>query len=54
MADPGIQRSTFIVKHNGSTDSSIKKNSVQEPGKVWAFSRQDKTNVPDGKLNPAL
>ena len=34
MADGGIQRSTFIVKHDGSIDFLIKqKISVQEPGK---------------------
>ena len=42
MADSGIQGSTFIVKHNGSIDFSInEKISVQEPGKVSVFSRQD-------------
>ena len=48
MADGGIQKSTFIVKHDGSIDFSInEKISVQERGKVWVFSRQDKTNVPN-------
>ena len=43
MADGGIQRSTFIVKHDGSIDFSInQKISVQEPGKVSFFSRQEK------------
>ena len=55
MADSGIQRSTFIVKHDGSIDFSInEKILVQEPGKVSVFSRQDKTDVPDGELNPGL
>ena len=43
MADGGIQRSTFIIKHDGSIDFSInQKISVQEPGKVSVFSRQEK------------
>ena len=42
MADGGIQRSTFIVKHDGSIDFSInQKIAVQEPGKVSVFSRLD-------------
>ena len=35
MADGGIQRSTFIVKHDGSIDFIA----VQEPSKVSVFSR---------------
>ena len=55
MADGGIQRSTFIIKHDGSIDFSInQKISVQEPGKVWVFSCQDKTDIPDRELNPGL
>ena len=55
MADAGIQRSTFIVKHDSSIDFSInEKISVQELGKVSIFSRQDKTDVPDRELNPGL
>ena len=43
MADGGIQRSIFIVKHDGSIDFSInQKIAVQEPGKVSVFSRQEK------------
>ena len=38
IADGGIQRSTFIVKH----DMDESKISVQEPGKVSVFSRQEK------------
>ena len=42
MADGGIQRSTFIVKHDGIIDFSInRKTAVQELDKVPAFSRQD-------------
>ena len=42
MADGGIQRSTFIVKQDGSIDFSInRKTAVQEPVKVRVFSRQD-------------
>ena len=42
MADPGIQRSTFIVKHFGTIDFSInQKTAVQESLKVSVFSRQD-------------
>ena len=55
MADGGIQRSTFIVEHDGSIDFSInQKISVQELYKFWVFSRQDKIDVPDRKLNPGL
>ena len=55
MADAGIQRSTFIVKHDGSIDFSINwKTAVQEQGKVSDFSRQDKTEFPDRELNPGL
>ena len=55
MGGGGIQRSTFIVKHNGSIDFSIyEKISVQEPDKVSVFSRQDKTDIPDRELNPDL
>ena len=54
MDDPGIQRSLFKVKHNGSVDFSInKKTSVQELVKVSVYSRQDKT-VPYRKLNSGL
>ena len=49
MADGGIQRSIFIVKHDGSIDFSInQKIAVQEPGKVSVYSRQDKTDAPTG------
>ena len=55
MADGGIQRSTFIAKHDGSIDFSInEKISVQAPGKVLVFSRQDKSDVLDRELNPGL
>ena len=38
MADDGIQRSIFTVKHDGSIDFSInQKPAVQE---LWFFSRQ--------------
>ena len=55
MADGGIQRSTFIIKHDGSIDFSInQKISVQEPGKVSVFSRQKKIIFPDRGSNPGL
>ena len=55
MADGGIQRTTFIVKHDGSIDFSInQKIAVQEQGKVSVFSCQDKTDLPDRELNPGL
>ena len=55
MADGGTQMSTFTVKHDGSIDFSInEKISMQEPGKVLVFSRQDKSDVPDRELNPDL
>ena len=55
MADGGIQRNTFLVKHDGSIDFLInEKISVQEPGKVSFFSCQDKTDVPDRELNTGL
>ena len=42
MADGGIQRSIFIVKHDGSIDFSInQKIAVQESVKVSVLSRQD-------------
>ena len=38
-----MQRSIFIVKHDGIIDFSInQKITVQEPGKVLVFSRQEK------------
>ena len=40
MADGGIPRTTFIVKHDGTIDFSInQKIAVQEPSKVSVFSR---------------
>ena len=42
MADGGIERSIFIVKHDGSIDFLInRKTAVQEPVKVRVFSHQD-------------
>ena len=42
MADGGIQRSIFIVKHDGSIDFSInQKMAVQESVKVSVLSRRD-------------
>ena len=42
MADGGIQRSIFIVKHDGSIDFSInQKIAVQESVKVSVLSRRD-------------
>ena len=55
MADGGIQRSTFIVKHEGSIDFLINEQiSVQEPGNVSVFSCKDKSDIPDQELNPGL
>ena len=49
MADVGIQRSTFIVKHNGSIDFSItEKIAAQEPGKVSFFHVRIKVIFPTG------
>ena len=49
MADGGIQRSAFIVKHDGGIDFSInQKIAVQESDKVSDFSRQDKSHIPTG------
>ena len=42
MADGGIQRSTFIIKHYGAIDFSInQKTAMQESLKFSVFSRQD-------------
>ena len=42
MADGGIQRSMFIVEHDGSIDFSInQKIAVQESVKVSVLSRRD-------------
>ena len=55
MADGGIQRSIFIVKYDSSIDFMItEKISVEEPGKLSVFSRQDKSDVPDQVSNPGL
>ena len=55
MADGGIQRSIFLVKHDGSINFLIdQKTSMQEPVKVSVFSRQEKTDIPDRELNPGL
>ena len=55
MADPEIQRSTFIVKHYDTIDFSInQKTTVQESLKVSVFSCQDKTYVPNRDLSPGL
>ena len=55
MADGGIQRSTFIIKHDGSIDFSInQKIFVQEPSKVSVVSRQEKLYFPDRGSNPGL
>ena len=49
-----MQRSIFIVKHDGSIDFSInQKTLVQELGKVLAFSYQE-SKVPDWESNPGL
>ena len=51
IPDGGIQRSTFIAKHDFSINQKI---SVQEPCKVSIFSCQDKTDVSDRELNPGF
>ena len=54
MADGGIQRSTFIVKHDGNIDFSInQKTVVQKVIKFSVFSRQEK-KLPDQESNPGL
>ena len=54
MADGEIQRSIFIVKQDSSIDFSInQKTSVQELGKVSAFSRQENKFL-DRESNPGL
>ena len=42
MADGGIQRSIFLVKHDGSINFLInQKTGVNKPGKDTVFSRKD-------------
>ena len=55
MADGGMQRSIFLVKHDGNIDFLInQKTSVQEPIKVLVFSCQAKTDIPDWELSTGL